>query len=1728
MGVRGARTQVAAVVAVVLALVVLAGLSGSATAVPSPVEMTAACALKSNGLMRYVTSTSQCTKNETAVPIKPGPHLLCIQPTGSVRKVSNFNQCKAPATQLTIPPTSGTVYFCAANSTGVLRYVTDPSQCTATEFAVFVTPNDAAPSVSSTSPANGATNVAVNPNIVVTFSESVSASGSSFTLECPSGTPKSFTVSGSPGSSITLDPTANLPEGTTCAVKVIASQISDTDANDPPDHMAADYNFSFTTDSAPSVTSTSPADGATAVSASTNVTVTFSEPVNASAASFTIECPSGSPQSFGVTGSGTSTITLDPTSDLPGATNCTVTVLANGITDVDGGDPPDNLAANYVFSFTTADAAPSVTSTSPADGALHNAVDTNVVVNFSEPVTATGSSFTLECPAGTPRSFAVSGSPGSSITLDPTSNLPEGTICSVKVIASEISDVDSVDPPDHMTADYSFSFTADAAPAVTATTPADGATNVDPSANITVDFSEPVDVTTSSFTIACPGTQTFAVSGSGTSSITLDPDSDLPSTASCTVTAVAANISDSDTGDPPDHPAANTSFSFTTQDAAPSVTSTSPADGATDVARNSDVDITFNEAVTATANAFTLECPAGSPIAYTPSGSPGTTLTLDPAGDLPPGTTCTVKVIAAEISDVDSVDPPDHMAADYTFSFTVAANQAPTDIALSPASVDENEPSGTAVGTFSTTDPDAGDTFTYALVAGTGSADNGSFTIDGDTLKTDEVFDFETKSSYSIRVQSTDSGSLSFEKVFTITVNDVNEAPTDIALSNNDIDENQPSGTTIGALTATDPDTGQTHTFSLQNSGCSGSFPDNSSFQIVGGDLKSAVSFNYEVKNSYTICVRATDGGTPNLSFDEQFTIAINDVNDAPVGVADSYSGAIGNTLAVLGTSGSGPHVVLTGNVLTNNDSDEDVPAQPLSAVAETNASTGGGTATIGSDGSFTFLPGVGDKNQNDTFTYHVTDGIATSAGTVTVGIANFLVWYVNNASAAATHDGRSPSPFLNLASLNGAGGSGDSDGTGDYIFLYQGSGSYGGGIPLEANQNLWGEKHGLTVNGNNLVAAGAIAPVVTNGSGTGVGLANGADVQGLNISGTSGDAINGAAVTTASVGTTTAVNVSSAGGDGVDLSGAASGNISIASPITGSAGHSVAVSARSGGTVAFSGAISDTGTGISLNGNTGATINFTGGITSSTGASNAFFVNAGGTVNVTGSANTLATTTGTALNVANTTIGASGLTFQSIAANGAANGIVLNNTGSTAGLTVTGNGGTCTSTASTCTGGTIQSTTGHGISLTSTLSPSLSFMKIMDIDLSGIYGTGVTNFTLANSVVDGVNTNHTGADANVAFNANAGGASENNVSGTVSITNNHLNNSYQAGVDIQNYSGTISTLTITGNTLSSSTSAASSLGTAINVVANRSASNHASITAGSISGNTIQNFPSGAGIQVIGGNSLAGQAVTVASLGSPLLIQDNTITGAGAGSAGLGTNGIAVTAGESTAAYFTIGQSGHPNTITNVRGNGIACSLFGNGTEKCSIASNVINANNTAGSPGINTGADQSVAGGSAGVGTLYLDIHDNTVSNTTGNGILSTLRSVSSNGVFRIQNNNVAQPTALSGTVYGIRADSGNGLGAPTLCLKISGNTTAGSTNGAITAPGIGLRQSHADPGGGIGTFNIDGLTPNPSNDAQMQLYVGNLGQNPGSANGTFGANGVASISSGATYHAGTCTIP
>jgi hypothetical protein len=98
----------------------------------------------------------------------------------------------------------------------------------------------------------------------------------------------------------------------------------------------------------------------------------------------------------------------------------------------------------------------------------------------------------------------------------------------------------------------------------------------------------------------------------------------------------------------------------------------------------------------------------------------------------------------------------------------VPSNSAPTDIGLSSTSIAENQPIGTTIGTLSAVDPDADDTFRFSLPAG--QADNASFTIDGAQLKSNAVFDYKTRNTYSVLVQTTDAGGLFFEKVFVINV----------------------------------------------------------------------------------------------------------------------------------------------------------------------------------------------------------------------------------------------------------------------------------------------------------------------------------------------------------------------------------------------------------------------------------------------------------------------------------------------------------------------------------------------------------------------------------------------------------------------------------------------------------------------------------------------------------------------------------------------------------------------------------------------------------------------------------------------------------------------------------------------------------------------------------------------------------------------------------------------
>lgn len=105
-------------------------------------------------------------------------------------------------------------------------------------------------------------------------------------------------------------------------------------------------------------------------------------------------------------------------------------------------------------------------------------------------------------------------------------------------------------------------------------------------------------------------------------------------------------------------------------DVAPAVSSAFPANGATDVAPDATLSVTFSEPVAVSATAFTMACLPGGTRPVTVSGGP-TAFTLVPAGGLLPGESCTLTVTAGGVTDLDPNDPPDSMVADYLTTFSV-------------------------------------------------------------------------------------------------------------------------------------------------------------------------------------------------------------------------------------------------------------------------------------------------------------------------------------------------------------------------------------------------------------------------------------------------------------------------------------------------------------------------------------------------------------------------------------------------------------------------------------------------------------------------------------------------------------------------------------------------------------------------------------------------------------------------------------------------------------------------------------------------------------------------------------------------------------------------------------------------------------------------------------------------------------------------------------------------
>ena len=219
-------------------------------------------------------------------------------------------------------------------------------------------------------------------------------------------------------------------------------------------------------DPTPAVSATLPISSATAVPLITTIAITFSEPVTATDA-FSLDCTASGTHVLS-SSDGLQTYILTPTTGLLHDETCTVIVEAAKVHDRDNDDPPDEMLADYRWTFSTLagpDNPPEVVATIPLSSATAVPLNSTLTITFSEAVTITTSSLTLACADSGSHSVSVSGGP-EAYEFDPVVPFAGGEICTVTVLAAGVSDHDSNDPPDTMESDYNWSFVTAVPPAV--------------------------------------------------------------------------------------------------------------------------------------------------------------------------------------------------------------------------------------------------------------------------------------------------------------------------------------------------------------------------------------------------------------------------------------------------------------------------------------------------------------------------------------------------------------------------------------------------------------------------------------------------------------------------------------------------------------------------------------------------------------------------------------------------------------------------------------------------------------------------------------------------------------------------------------------------------------------------------------------------------------------------------------------------------------------------------------------------------------------------------------------------------------------------------------------------------------------------------------------------------------------------------------------------------------
>jgi methionine-rich copper-binding protein CopC len=559
--------------------------------------------------------------------------------------------------------------------------------------------------VTAVNPLNGATGVSLAGTSLITFSEPIDPATLTTTTYNLRVTSTGDIIPGTIVYNATArtaeyKPTGSLPNATNVTVTVTAG-VKDLAGN----ALSPVFTSTFTTrdEVGPTVIATSPANGATGVSTSAVVNITFSEAVDASTVNSTNITMSVTTSGAAVAGTvsynaATHVATFTPSSPLAQNTGYTVTVSGSIR------DPAGNvMGSNFVFSFSTGDSTPpTVISTAPANLATNVPPTTTVTATFSEPMdpaTINSTTFALRVTA---TSAAVAGTVSynaatNTATFTPTSALLPGTTYTARITTGARDIAGNA-----LASQVEWTFITGTQPTVTAVVPANGANNVSTSTTVTLTFSEPMDPTTINTTTiklatTSGGTQVAGTVAytAGSTTATFTPSSPLTAGTSYTVTVTTG--AKSALGVPL---ASQFTSQFSTSSApdntAPTVVTTSPASGSTTSSTTGPYTITFSEAMDpATITGATVQLLVTSSSAVVPGTVTYSAAThiasITPTSALTNGTQYTIRVTTG-VKDLAG----NALASTFNATFTVDT-AAPTVLSTTPAAGATGVATGTTV-----------------------------------------------------------------------------------------------------------------------------------------------------------------------------------------------------------------------------------------------------------------------------------------------------------------------------------------------------------------------------------------------------------------------------------------------------------------------------------------------------------------------------------------------------------------------------------------------------------------------------------------------------------------------------------------------------------------------------------------------------------------------------------------------------------------------------------------------------------------------------------------------------------------------------------------------------------------------------------------------------------------------------------------------------------------------